>query len=505
MQPLSFLLSFPSPSHLRHVGALAVLDHVGRAAAHELGRDDGVGVDHVAEALHRPADVGGQVGPDGGVGEGRVLLAGGGGRVDELRGRLGDGEVGRVGLAGAGGGRVAEGGRRDPLAEGVEAGLVDLGQVRGRVRHGHVEGGGGDDDGGREVGDGALAHAVLEVAVLGGEPDFPVPGDVGGDAEAVGAPGGADDEAGLFVDLEDAVGAEVVDDGERPGSDAAHVGLGRGGDLALLHGLLEDEGGEDEVLLRRRARADEGAVELHALGRELRDGPAVVRGREEGDLGDNVAEVDGVAKRVLGALVGPEVEALLVVGLAGREHAGRLFVGLEDSRDAAELGGHVGDGEAGVGGHEAEARAAPLDGALVGDRVALEDAEDVEDNVLAADAELGLADELDQARLRDLEPRVAGDEGEGDVARAEADGEGAHAAPGAGVGVGADDNLPRLGALAGELGVHDGGVGPPVVGDARLGGELVGELDEGGGLGLAGGKRKSEEGWGEGGRGKGEG
>jgi hypothetical protein len=283
------------------------------------------------------------------------------------------------------------------------------------------------------------------------------------------------------------VGAEVLDDGEGARGDAAHARIGGRGDLALLHGLLEHERGEDEVLLGGGAGADEAAVELHALPlrRDLRHGLAVVRGGEERHLRNNVAEVDGVAEGVLGALVGAEVEALGVVRLARREDARRLFVGLEDAGDAAELGAHVGDGEAGVGGHEAEAGAAPLDGALVGDGVALQDPEHVQDDVLAADAELGLADELDQARLGDLQPGVARDEGEGDVAGAEADGEGAHAAAGAGVRVSADDNLAGLRALAGELGVHDGRVGAPVVGDARLGGEVVGEPDERRGLGLA--------------------
>ena len=54
-----------------------------------------------------------------------------------------------------------------------------------------------------------------------------------------------------------------------------------------------------------------------------------------------------------------------------------------------------------------------------------------------------------------LQPRVARDEGERDVAGPEADGERAHAARGARVRVGADDDLPRLGPLACKLRLHE--------------------------------------------------
>lgn len=54
-----------------------------------------------------------------------------------------------------------------------------------------------------------------------------------------------------------------------------------------------------------------------------------------------------------------------------------------------------------------------------------------------------------------LQPRVARDEGERDVAGPEADGERAHAARGARVRVGADDDLPGLGPLAGKLSLHE--------------------------------------------------
>src|SRR5690606_36561048 len=112
--------------------------------------------------------------------------------------------------------------------------------------------------------------------------------------------------------------------------------------------------------------------------------------------------------------------------------------------EAAELGGHVGGGEADVGGPLPDRIAPVLDAALQRHRVATELPQGLQDHVLAADAEGKLPDVVDGDGVGNLDPGLSQDHGGGDVGTAQADGEGAHAAVGGGVGVGAEDDLPRL-------------------------------------------------------------
>ena len=80
---------------------------------------------------------------------------------------------------------------------------------------------------------------------------------------------------------------------------------------------------------------------------------------------------------------------------------------------------------------------------LVQRAVDADHADDVEDDVLAGNARVELAVDLEEQRLRHLEPRLAGGIADCSVGGAHACGERAERTVGAGVAVGADDEVAR--------------------------------------------------------------
>jgi hypothetical protein len=153
-------------------------------------------------------------------------------------------------------------------------------------------------------------------------------------------------------------------------------------------------------------------------------------------------------------------------------------VGLEDAVEAAELGRHVGDGEAHVRREVAGGVADVLDRALHGHGVATQGPQRLEDDVLAAETEGQRAAVLDGDGLGDLDPALAQHHRHRDVRPAEADGEGAEPAVAAGVAVGAENDLAGLHEIPVEPGVQNGLVGVVEVLDAALAGEVTAEIGE---------------------------
>ena len=133
-------------------------------------------------------------------------------------------------------------------------------------------------------------------------------------------------------------------------------------------------------------------------------------------------------------------------GLAGAVHPAvdvlhGLFVHREDAVLAAGLDGHVGDGEAVIHGQGGHPLPSELQGLIQG-AVHADLADQVEDDVLAADhgLEFSLQHHLDGSG--DLEPQQASSHGgRSHIRRADAGGEGPQRPIGTGVGVGAYDDL----------------------------------------------------------------
>ena len=148
-------------------------------------------------------------------------------------------------------------------------------------------------------------------------------------------------------------------------------------------------------------------------------------------IDDHLAGIDGVriGLECLAGAVHPAVDIL---------HG--LFIHGEDPVFAAGLDGHVGDGEAVVHGQGGYALPGELQG-LVQSAVHADPADQVEDDVLAADhgLELSLQHHLDGGG--DLEPQQAGGHGGGHIRGADAGREGPQRSIGAGVGIGAYNDL----------------------------------------------------------------
>lgn len=116
---------------------------------------------------------------------------------------------------------------------------------------------------------------------------------------------------------------------------------------------------------------------------------------------------------------------------------------------------HIRDRESRITGEIPQSWPRELDDSVRSNRVPFQLLQDVQDDVLAADARTGSTDETDVDAFGDFEPRLACDERHGHVCRAEADGQTAQSAGGAGVRVGADDEHAWLCPFAVKFGVHD--------------------------------------------------
>lgn len=107
-----------------------------------------------------------------------------------------------------------------------------------------------------------FAHSVLEIPILGRQPDLAILGLVHALPNAHATPGHADAEASLLVDGEQAQLLQLVPNRFRPWNDeAATVAYWR---RATLHCFPEDHRSNDQVLLSRCASPNEAAVKLVA-------------------------------------------------------------------------------------------------------------------------------------------------------------------------------------------------------------------------------------------------
>ena len=132
-----------------------------------------------------------------------------------------------------------------------------------------------------------------------------------------------------------------------------------------------------------------------------------------------------------------------VRALGAAVHVGaRDVVHLDEACLAASFDRHVGDGKALVHRQAADGAARELH-RLVQRAVDADHADDVEDDVLAGNARVELAVDLEEQRLGHLEPRLAGGIADRGIGGADARGECAERTIGAGVGVGADDEVAR--------------------------------------------------------------
>ena len=131
----------------------------------------------------------------------------------------------------------------------------------------------------------------------------------------------------------------------------------------------------------------------------------------------------------------------------------RGVVHLEETRLAASLDGHVGNGQAPLNGEVADGRAGKLHGAV--ERTVHADLTDhVEDDVLCAGASGQLAVNLEADGLGHLEPRTTGRHAHASVRGANARGERTDATIGAGVRIRANDQVARAhNAALGEKGM----------------------------------------------------
>ena len=143
----------------------------------------------------------------------------------------------------------------------------------------------------------------------------------------------------------------------------------------------------------------------------------------ERDRRRNIGRLDLVHLRVLRVGVG----VVLGVGaLSAAVHVGaRDVVDLDKARLAASFDRHVGNGEALIHRQAADGTARKLH-CLVQRAVDADHADDVEDDVLAGDARVKLAVDLEEQRLGHLEPRLAGGIADCSVGGAHARGERAH-------------------------------------------------------------------------------
>ena len=184
-------------------------------------------------------------------------------------------------------------------------------------------------------------------------------------------------------------------------------------------------------------------------------------------VGTIVGRVDLVDRRVARVRVAEVLDGLALE--TPFDVGARRVVHRDDPALAAGLDRHVADGHAVV---HAEA----LDGVpgelhrLVERAVHPDHADDVQDDVLAADPRAKLALHVELEALGHLEPRLARGHARGRVGGADARGERAERAVGAGVRVGADDHVagPHDALLGQERVLHAHAADLVVVGDALL-------------------------------------
>lgn len=375
----------------------------------ELLGDDGVGVDvgdvhgggEAAQGLEfGHACAGALCGGGGGVGL-LVLL----GEVHELLEVLIAGGVVDVGDFDFGGGFGGGGSRGGEFAH--------VGEVA-------YDGGGGGHDGRHQVGAAAGALAAFEVAVRGGCAALARCEDVWVHAQAHGAAGLTPVEAGFDEDLVETLLLGALLDKARAGDD--HGVLDVGGNLLAL----DDAGGSPQVLNTCVcARSDEDLVdgdllhggasgETHVLEGTLAcllldivveivgsrndasDGDDILGRCSPRDGGRDVLGVDVELVVELGVLVRlqaqPVVASLLPLGavdLGGQWATLQIvdcdLIGSDHSRPGSTLDGHVADRHAGFHAKAADGRAAELNDST-GSSSCSDNADDVQDDVLAADA-----------------------------------------------------------------------------------------------------------------------
>ena len=248
--------------------------------------------------------------------------------------------------------------------------------------------------------------------------------------------------------------------------DTAHIGM-HGAAAQHRRGLTHV--GQTAV----GAAADDRLVDTHVAG--LGHGTRVARQVREGHRGHDVGGVylddAGEFRIVVGVVGGPGA-----LGAALHVGAGHVVHGNEP-RLAAGLDGHVGNGEALVHLHGLDGAAGEFHG-LVQGAVHPDEADDVQDDVLAGNprGQLAVNDELDG--LGHLEPGFAAGHAHAGVGGAHARGEGAERPVGAGVAVGADDEVARAhDALLGQKRVlHAHAAHLIVMGNALLAHEIAHDL-----------------------------
>eukprot|EP01137_Pigoraptor_chileana_P006493 Opistho-2@50938 len=153
------------------------------------------------------------------------------------------------------------------------------------------------------------SHAVPKVAILRRQPHLALAGAVRGDSEAVRAPGGANFKACALVDVDQAELAQLCHNWDASRRDLALSARYRLEAFCKRH--LKDKSSENEVLLARRARANEASVKLLACNRV--DGDHIIGRRKKGDEGINLLQFDLVRFGVLGIWVGAKVKCLASV------------------------------------------------------------------------------------------------------------------------------------------------------------------------------------------------
>ena len=278
-----------------------------------------------------------------------------------------------------------------------------------------------------------MAHASDKVAVGRGHGALPLGEHAHVAAQARPAGGGGHGAAGLD---------ERADE---PVLHRAQVDLLRGGDDDRAHMLchmppLEHGGGSGQVaVLPVGARADDRLVDAHVP--HLADGAGVLRQVREGDRQRHFGQVDLdralIGRAVVGAVDGGRARA------AARQVRKRLLVRLEDAVLGARLDGHVGDGQPVKDRQRRHARPGELHRA-VQRAVHADQADDVQDHVLAAHIRAQAAAEAEADGARHLEPRLARGHGAGHIRGANARGKRAERAVGACVRIRADDHVARV-------------------------------------------------------------
>ena len=230
--------------------------------------------------------------------------------------------------------------------------------------------------------------------------------------------------------------------------------------LPLLQRELEDLGVHVHVgLLAAGARAAVGDVDLRA-GQRSRSGTPLRGSPGVATIGSRVRQIDLERREVLRVRVRLHDPLAHVLGdepALLHEVVDDDLVGLDDPGEAAGLDGHVREGRALVERHRPDAVAGELEH-LADPLPRLEErlAEDVEHDVLRADAVREEAGEDEARRLRDGDADVLRVPGVRHVGRTDAEREAAERARHAGVRVGTGDELARERELLDHLVVADG-------------------------------------------------